>query len=139
MRARPGARFPSAFGFPDVTTTPQSNLAKRVLMMAASAGNPDALYGALEVGGIIRTLDGGDHWENLSHGQYLNDDYVDMHGVHISALHPGTIITICRAGMFRSTDWGDHWLRVPIEPMNEKGQTYCRSIRQVPETPHRSG
>ena len=47
------------------------------------------LYGAIEVGGIIRSRDGGEHWENLSHGQYLNDDPVDMHGVLASSWRPG--------------------------------------------------
>ena len=37
--------------------------------------------------------------------------------------------------MFRSIDRGDHWLRVPIDSLNEKGQTYCRCIREVPGDP----
>ena len=129
------ARLPVNVRFPEVTTAPGANLAKRVLGMAGSVADPGALYGALEVGGIIRTLDGGEHWENLSHGQYLNDDAVDMHGVLISTLRRDTVFAICRAGMFRSTDRGDHWLRVNLEPLNEKGQTYCRMIREVPGDP----
>ena len=35
----------------------------------------------------------------------------------------------------RSTDRGDHWQRVPIEPLNEKGTTYCRCLREVPGAP----
>ena len=52
-----------------------------------------------------------------------------------SSWRPGTILSVARAGMFRSTDWGDHWLRVQIEPLNAKEQTYCRSIREVPGDP----
>ena len=128
-------QLPIVVRFPEVTVGPGANLAKRVLNMSASASDPDVLYGALEVGGIIRTTDGGDHWENLSHGQYLNDDSVDMHGILVSNMYPGTVFSICRAGLFRSEDDGDHWARVPIEPLNEKGQTYCRQIRQVPGDP----
>ena len=125
-------QLPVSVRFPEVTVGPGANLAKRVLMMSGSVANPDLIYGAIEVGGIIRSTDGGEHWENLSHGQYVNDDPVDMHGVLASSLRPGTVIGIGRAGMFRSDDGGDHWLRVPIDAMNEKGQTYCRSIREAP-------
>jgi photosystem II stability/assembly factor-like uncharacterized protein len=128
-------QLPVSVRFPEVTTAPGANLAKRVLMMAATTADPNALYGSIEVGGIIRTLDGGESWENLSHGQYLNDDYVDMHGVMVSKLRSGTIYSISRAGMFRSSDGGDHWLNVRIEPLNEKGQTYCRQLKEVPGDP----
>src|SRR5215470_2566768 len=104
-------------------------------MLSGSMADANLLFGAIEVGGIIRSRDGGEHWENLSHGQYLNDDPVDMHGVLASSWRPGTILSVARAGMFRSTDWGDHWLRVQIEPLNAQGQTYCRSIREVPGDP----
>ena len=121
--------------FPEVTMTPRSNLAKRVLMLAGSATDPEELYGAIEVGGLIRTLDGGESWENLSHGHYLNDDSVDMHGVLVSGMHTATVYSICRVGMFRSIDHGEHWLHVPLEPLNDQGTTYCRKIRQVPGDP----
>ena len=128
-------QIPVSVRFPEVTVAPGANPAKRVLMMGASTSDPNALYGALEVGGIIRTLDGGKSWDNLSHGQYLNDDYVDMHGILASSWRPGTVISICRAGMFRSTDQGDHWAAIPVESLNSKGQTYCRDIREVPGDP----
>ena len=128
-------KLPVSVRFPEVTMTPSANKARRILMMAASTADSDELYGAVEVGGLIRSLDGGDHWENLSHGLYLNDDLVDMHGVLASSLNPGTVISIARAGMFRSTDRGDHWQHVDLEPLNDKGQTYCRSIREVPGDP----
>ena len=125
-------QLPVSVRFPEITVGPGANLAKRVLQMSASTANPDEIYGAIEVGGIIRTLDGGEHWENMSHGQYVNDDAVDMHGVLASSFRPENIFGIGRAGMWRSTDQGSHWTRVPIEPLNEKGQTYCRQIREVP-------
>ena len=128
-------QLPVSVRFPEVTTGPGSNPAKRVLMMAASLANPSEVYGAVEVGGIIRSGDGGESWENLSHGQYLNDDYVDMHGVLCSTLKPSVVITIARAGIFRSEDKGDHWSHVPVEPLNVKGQTYCRCISETPGDP----
>src|SRR5207244_12959678 len=99
---------PVSVRFPEITTAPNSNPAKRVLMLDASVSEPAHLYGAIEVGGTIRSTDGGEHWENLSHGQYIHDDMVDMHGVLASRWRPGTIFGIARAGMFRSIDGGHH-------------------------------
>ena len=129
-------QLPISVRFPQITMPPRGIPAKRVLMMGASASDPNQLFASLEVGGLIRSLDGGDHWENLSDGQYLSDDTVDMHGVLVSRFRPDTIISICRVGVFRSTDRGDHWENVPIENLNpHKGTTYCRSIREVPGDP----
>ena len=131
------APLPVSVRFPDITTAPGANPVKRVLMMAASESEPDLLYGAIEVGGIIRSTDGGASWENLSEGQYVNDDTVDMHGVLASRWRPGTVYSVGRAGMFRSADAGDHWSHVPLEPLNAKGQIYCRDIREVPGNPRK--
>jgi photosystem II stability/assembly factor-like uncharacterized protein len=130
-------RLPVSVRFPDITTARGSNPAKRVLMLDASVSQPDHLYAAIEVGGTIRSTDGGEHWENLSHGQYLNDDAVDMHGVLVSRWRPGTVFGIGRAGMFHSADGGDHWRHVPLDPLNPKGQIYCRDIHEVPGNPRK--
>ena len=130
-------RLPVSVRFPEITTAPGANPVKRVLMLAASENDPDLLYAAIEVGGIIRSTDGGAHWENLSHGQYVNDDTVDMHGVLASRWRPGTVFAIGRAGMFRSADGGGHWGHVPLEPLNAKGQVYCRDIKEVPGNPRK--
>src|SRR5712664_896980 len=96
------ARLPVSVRFPEITTAPGANPAKRVLMLDASASEPELLYGA-----------------------------VDMHGVLASRWRPGTVYGIGRAGMFHSPDGGDHWRHVPLEPLNPKGQIYCRDIREV--------
>jgi photosystem II stability/assembly factor-like uncharacterized protein len=128
-------QLPVTVRFPEVTVAPGANPAKRVLELAVSPTNPDEVYGAIEVGGIIRSLDGGEHWENMSHGQYLNDDTVDMHGVLVARWRPGTVFAISRAGLFSSTDQGQHWSSARLESLNAKGQTYCRDIREVPGDP----
>src|SRR5437667_10681717 len=58
-------QLPVTVRFPEVTVAPGSNPAKRVLELSANPANPDEIYGAIEVGGIIRSLEGGEHWENL--------------------------------------------------------------------------
>jgi photosystem II stability/assembly factor-like uncharacterized protein len=118
--------------FPEVTVAAGANPAKRVLEIAANPANPDEIYGAIEVGGVIRSLDGGEHWQNMSHGQYVNDDTVDMHGVIVGRWRPGTVLAIGRAGLFTSADQGQHWTSAQLEPLNAKGQTYCRDIREAP-------
>ena len=127
--------LPVTVRFPEVTVAPGANPAKRVLRLAANPANTSELYGAIEVGGIIRSLDGGLRWENMSHGQYVNDDTVDMHGVLVGRWRPGTVLAIARAGLFRSTDGGEHWESARLESLNPKGQTYCRDIREVPGDP----
>jgi len=128
-------RLPVTVRFPDVTVGPGSNPAKRVLKLAVNPADPDEIYGAVEVGGVIRSLDGGERWENMSHGQYLNDDTVDMHGVLVGRWRPGTVFAVARAGLFTSTDRGEHWASARIEPLNTKGQTYCRDIQETPGDP----
>jgi len=128
-------QLPVSVRFPEVTVARGSNPAKRVLKLAVNLAEPSELYGAIEVGGIIRSLDGGEHWENMSHGQYLNDDTVDMHGVLVGRWRPGTVFAISRAGLFQSTDKGEHWASARLDPLNAKGQTYCRDIREVPGDP----
>ena len=128
-------QLPVTVRFPDVTVGPGANPAKRVLKLAVNPTDSNEVYGAVEVGGIIRSLDGGEHWENMSHGQYVNDDTVDMHGVLVGRWRPGTVFAISRAGLFASTDRGEHWASARLEPLNTKGQTYCRDIREVPGDP----
>jgi photosystem II stability/assembly factor-like uncharacterized protein len=130
-------RLPVNVRFPDITTAPGANPAKRVLKMDAATGEPDLIYAAIEVGGTLRSWDGGEHWENLSHGQYLNDDTVDMHGVLVSRWRPGTVYAVARAGLFHSADGGDHWRPVALDALNAKGQIYCRDIREVPGNPRK--
>jgi len=125
-------QLPVTVRFPEVTVAAGSNPAKRVLKLAANPANPDELYGAIEVGGVIRSLDGGEHWDNMSHGQYLNDDTVDMHGVLVGRWHPGQVFAIGRAGLFCSADRGEHWASARLEALNPNGQTYCRDIREAP-------
>jgi len=60
---------------------------------------------------------------------------VDMHGVLVGRWRPGTVFAIARAGLFTSTDQGGHWASARLEPLNPKGQTYCRDIREVPGDP----
>ena len=128
-------QLPVTVRFPEITVARGSNPAKRVLDIAVNPADSREIYGAIEVGGVIRSLDGGEHWEGMSHGQYVNDDTVDMHGILVGRWRPGSVFAIGRAGLFCSADRGEHWSSAGLEPLNPKGQTYCRDIREVPGDP----
>lgn len=122
--------------FPEITRRPGANPARRVLMMNASPLAPDVLYGAIEVGGVMRSIDGGRTWENLRHGMYQTDQAVDTHGILASSLSPGLVFSITGAGLFRSPDGGDHWGHVPLTPLDATGRLYTRAIQEDPNDPN---
>jgi photosystem II stability/assembly factor-like uncharacterized protein len=93
---------------------------KRILGIAIDPAYPAEMYAAVEVGGLLRSLDGGEKWESVSEGYYVNDDPVDMHGVAVSAAQPRTVFTISRIGMWRSPDRGEHWQHVQLEMLSPR-------------------
>ncbi len=122
--------------FPEITMRPRANPARRVLMMGASPFNPQVLYGAIEVGGVMRSMDGGRQWENLSHGMYQTDQAVDTHGILASSVSPDLVFSITGAGLFRSPDGGNHWGHVPLTPLDVTGRLYTRAIQEDPTDPN---
>ena len=110
-------RLPMDVTFPDVTVRPVVS-PKRILGIAIDPAYPTEMYAAVEVGGLLRSLDGGEKWESISEGYYVNDDPVDMHGVAVSAAQPRTVFTISRIGMWRSPDRGEHWQHVQLEMLS---------------------
>ena len=91
--------------FPDVTLRPEP-LPKRVLAIAVDPANPDEIYAGIEIGGLIRSLDGGRSWANVIDGLYVNEDSVDLHSVVVSPVRPGAVTVATRIGAFRSLDRG---------------------------------
>ncbi|MBS4009964.1 MAG: hypothetical protein KGZ72_04330, partial [Roseovarius sp.] len=63
------------------------------------AGDPNLVWGAVEVGWLVRSLDGGRSWENLCNGESH-----DSHTVTILPDDPNTIVTTSGEGVFRSED-----------------------------------
>ena len=122
--------------FPEISKRPRANPARRVLMMGASPFDSQVLYGAIEVGGVMRSVDGGRAWENLSHGMYQTDQAVDTHGILASSASPGLVFSITGAGLFRSPDGGDHWGHVPLSPLDAMGCLYTRAIQEDPTNPN---
>jgi photosystem II stability/assembly factor-like uncharacterized protein len=76
----------------------------RMKSISLHAGNPRLIYGAIEEGWAVRTLDGGETWEQIAEGF----DH-DGHAVAIMPDNESTIIGSGGKGMYRSTDRGDNW------------------------------
>lgn len=119
--------------FPHITMHPQE-IVKRVIGIAIDAHNPQDVYGAIEVGGLIASRDGGEHWESITDGHYTRLGPVDLHGVVVSPTAAGLVYIITQLAMFRSRHRGKHWELVPIEDMFPGG-TYCRGLIVAPDDP----
>ena len=121
----------------------------RVLKMAIDPNDTDHMYAALEVGGVIRSLDGGESWEDISAGLIelsrephlsnciLSDDLtegmMDLHALTVSPEQPGTVWVACRMGLFVSEDRGDHWREFGIGRFSDL--QYGRDLTVSPHDP----
>jgi len=76
----------------------------RDLVMAAD--NPQRLYAGLEVGGIVRSTDGGDTWQQL-HGPYE-----DVHSLSVTPAQPQTLYAATARQPWRSDDGGETWTAI---------------------------
>ncbi len=99
---------------------------KRVTGIAVEPGNPDTLYLSLEIGGLLRSRDGGKSWQAAIDGVYVVEDSVDLHGV-VAGPDPGRVTITTRVGTFQSGDYGAHWRKLAVPALREKG-SYCRAI-----------
>src|SRR5262245_22511313 len=70
--------------------------------------NPRNLYLSIEHGGIVRSLDGGEIWEDVSMGI----DYLDIHKVSNDPMRRDLYFVTSARGFFRSTDPARGWTRI---------------------------
>ena len=73
----------------------------RDLRMAPN--DPDGLYAGIEVGGMVRSVDGGKSWRQLP------GTHDDVHFVNLSQARPNTVYVATARGPYRSDDQGDNW------------------------------
>ena len=123
----------SAVRYPDVTTY-MPPLGKRVIGICADPSEPNDVYGAIEVGGLIGSRDGGETWHSLTDGLYRDNHTVDLHGVQVSAAAPGTVFIIAQVAMFRSRNKGRNWEHIRFGDMFPGG-SYCRDLLVAPDDP----
>lgn len=73
----------------------------RDLVMAAD--DPACLYAGIEVGGVVRSRDGGASWQQL-HGPYE-----DVHSLSVTPARPSTVYAATARQPWRSDDGGETW------------------------------
>ncbi len=126
--------LPVAGDYPSITDAPE--FPKRVTAIAVDPADPAAIYASLEIGGLLRSLDGGASWEAAIDGVYVVEDSVDLHAVVVSPSKPGIVTITTRVGTFQSKDRGHHWKKLGVPALREKG-SYCRALTYAPGHPER--
>lgn len=123
--------------------------ATRVIRMAVDPANSDELYVGFEVGGVVRSLDGGETWTDCGAGlldlarqdhlksRIGSDDdaegMMDTHALAVSPSRPGTVFLANRMGLFRSPDKGETWREMDIGRFSDL--TYARDLQVFPHDP----
>ncbi len=121
----------------------------RVMRLAAHPADQNVLYAGLEVDGTMRSLDGGETWEDTSADllamaerphltNHLRttvkaEGMLDGHAIECSPNAPDSVFYACRMGLFRSDDRGAHWEDMEIGRFSPL--TYGRDVRVSPQDP----
>jgi photosystem II stability/assembly factor-like uncharacterized protein len=125
------------------------NFPCRLLRLAADPSAPDELYAGLEVDGVVRSLDGGQSWDDVSQdlvklaerphlrSRIASDTEIegmmDTHALCVSSASPGTVFLAVRMGLFRSDDRGATWTDMEIGRFSPL--TYARDVLVSPHDP----
>ena len=136
----PGARQPERI---------KMSFACRVMRIDVVPGSPDQLYAALEVAGVMRSLDGGEQWDDcsadlvsLAERPHLRsriqsdseaEGMLDAHALAVSPAAPSSVFLAVRMGVFQSDDQAAHWRDVEVGRFSPL--TYARDIRVSPHDP----
>jgi photosystem II stability/assembly factor-like uncharacterized protein len=119
--------------FPHITTV-LPPVCKRVIGMAIDPSDPQDMYAAIEVGGVLASRDGGARWTSITNGPYTRNNTLDVHGVQVSAAAPGVVYMVTQIAMFRGRNRGQLWEHVQVEDLFPGG-SYCRDLRVAPDDP----
>lgn len=134
---------------PNMPTRCVMPFACRVMRMAQHPGKPGTIFAALEVGGVMRTTDGGETWKDcspdlirLAQQPHLKSKIVsdtsdegmlDGHAIAINPADPDAVIVAVRMGLFRTADDGDSWQDMEVGRFSPT--TYGRDIKASPSEP----
>ena len=118
----------------------------RVMRLAVDPARPETVWAALEVGGVMRSDDGGETWKDCSEAlvtladlphlksRIVSDTEIegmlDVHALALTAARPGTVYAAIRMGLFSSTD-GARWRDMEVGRFSPL--TYGRDIRVSPQ------
>jgi photosystem II stability/assembly factor-like uncharacterized protein len=106
---------------------PQFPHESHVLSIFVDWHNPRVLAVGLEHGGILRSSDGGGHWEDLSEGI----EYIDIHTVKGDPIHADLYYAATARGFYRSDQQGRNWV------FSERGlnRSYFHDLVVIPGEP----
>ena len=121
----------------------------RVTRLSADPAHPNELYAGLEVDGVLRSLDGGESWEDVS-GDLIKladrphlksrivsdtdiEGMMDTHALCVSSAQPGAVFLAVRMGLFKSADRGGTWEDMEIGRFSPL--TYARDLQVSPHDP----
>jgi photosystem II stability/assembly factor-like uncharacterized protein len=115
----------------------------RVMRMAQHPSKPGTIFAALEVGGVMRTTDGGETWKDCSDdlvrlaklphlkSKIASDSFeegmLDGHAIAINPADPDAVIVAVRMGLFRTADDGNSWQDMEVGRFSPT--TYGRDIQ----------
>jgi photosystem II stability/assembly factor-like uncharacterized protein len=121
----------------------------RLIRMAIDPSNPEEIYAGVEVGGLMRSLDGGETWTDCSNhlvklAEQPNlkskigsdteiEGMMDTHALTVSKSQPGTVFLAVRMGLFRSADRGMTWEDMEVGRFSPL--TYARDVQVAPTNP----
>ncbi len=130
--------------------TAMGTFRNRVMRFAFNPANPEEMFAALEVRGVIRSLDGGLTWTDCSAHllalaeqphlksailtKHTAEGMMDVHAIAISAAAPEVPLVALRMGLFRSEDHGAHWQDYELRKLSPI--FYGRDIRVSPHDPN---
>ena len=134
---------------PKIATHCTGPFASRVMRLAQNPKNPDEIFAALEINGVMRSTDGGETWTDCSEGliklaelPHLKSKIVsdttaegmlDGHAVTIDPAAPDQPILALRMGLFRTTDHGKTWQDMEVGRFSPT--TYGRDVKISPSEP----
>jgi photosystem II stability/assembly factor-like uncharacterized protein len=75
-----------------------------VRSIALSFEDPDLIVAGIELGGVVRSEDGGESWQDQRPGAYA-----DCHALAAHAAAPNTLYEAAGGGFAQSEDSGDSW------------------------------
>ena len=93
--------------------------------LRAIPGNPDIMYVGIEIGGMVRSRDGGGSWQQLPG---IDDD---IHCVDLSSASPDRVYVATAVAPYRSDDGGERWETIN----NGLERCYTLHIASAPDDP----
>jgi len=136
---------------PNLPDRGNAPFAVRVMRFAQHPNRSEEIFAALEVGGVMRSTDGGETWNDSSEhlikmsvdeprlrSKIVSDTeaegMLDGHAICMSAADPDSVILAVRMGLFRSDNQGKTWEDMRVDRFSPF--TYGRDIKVSPQDPN---